>query len=839
MALPTRPSISIRPLAEDSALTYYWYGSPASTFTLDVSGSDYASTFTFLNSGFKKVTGLTNGELYSANLINNSGSNSSLPASYRTVQPGNKPSFVQTVTASVVDGFAVISWTAPSTDGEATIGWYVITDLADPTGQTKYNTYGNLTTISIPYITGHYQYKIQAVNDPGYSAPVVVSLGAERGYSQIMMFTTASEPNYLYQVYNTTTKAYSPAIDSTLLKDDWNLFYDSPSGYDGYYTLGFSSVGSNVDGTGLDAVVRQFIGIEGVLRQSIKVYETDQGYASYNNTYATTQKSVWYALQQDLVDNTSTIWTMYSPSLDLLKQATVPLDLTHGYQQRVHRYPTGMFFFYYDNNTSDSTAWYWKDTWSAPSTIFTCRNHQFYWSAYNNLNSAKQVGIIEDDAGIFYTSTIYADGSNNLSLVALPENTYTGYSGQDYFGIQNSNYWWNFYNSNTDWQDIYTFINGSNTSPIVLSNVYASAIYYYDDNKDYQKTAQTNIFHVVDISGAGIVNYTLFEGASQFTSTLFDGTLISSFGDLNNYGMNRDAILRIGQTDSNDLYSYIMTSSNVTSTLLGPRTDFSATMTYNYIKPFDGHFAFTLMSNDDVTASIKIVNNQNIVKGTIVDAADSNTYRGDTNIRTSGSNLFYTFADSNLAVYVNETISSINSSFFSGDVTPVGTQATWDSNHPKEDQEQGLFLYSVGSNTTSTLMIKGNSMIVSTFTFSTSNYSFAANDIGNCLYQFSSDNTDGASTIRLAITTLDGHVNLFSNSSSEYADGFYINDVINTNSTIITRLHGPFPDSYLKYDIIFDRSDRSFTTTGVVDSNVSTIALGNYNWTNYYQSYSL
>jgi hypothetical protein len=127
------------------------------------------------------VTGLTNGTKYSFYLIATNAIGSSAAAYFRTVEPGFRASAPQdgAATADGNNPGAIVTWTAPTNDGGADIGWYVIksasSNPADPlikvcTEPWKTEAYvGGLTPGST------YTFKVYAVNDPGYGAPAVTN----------------------------------------------------------------------------------------------------------------------------------------------------------------------------------------------------------------------------------------------------------------------------------------------------------------------------------------------------------------------------------------------------------------------------------------------------------------------------------------------------------------------------------------------------------------------------------------------------------------------------------------------------------------------------------------
>jgi hypothetical protein len=184
--VPGPPQITLRPRASDQTLQFWWAtpvsdgGSAITGYTLVCTAASYSqvlgpTTYTY------KVTGLTNGTPYSFYLIANNAIGSSAAAYFRTVEPGFKASAPQTATA-VADGSnpaGIVSWTAPTSDGGAEIGWYVIhsnsSDPADPIKKIctePWKTEGYVGELN-PAST--YTFKVYAVNDPGYGPAAITN----------------------------------------------------------------------------------------------------------------------------------------------------------------------------------------------------------------------------------------------------------------------------------------------------------------------------------------------------------------------------------------------------------------------------------------------------------------------------------------------------------------------------------------------------------------------------------------------------------------------------------------------------------------------------------------
>ncbi len=182
MSVPSPPQNRLRPKATDGALEFWW-GPPVSdggsailSYTIDIP-SVYMDTVPS-TVGYYKISGLTNGVSYTATVVATNAIGTSDPATFRTVQPGNPPGPTQTQSVTLNSpGNATFSWTAPASDGGATIGWNVISCYPlDSSGVViRANVLGNETSLTIPDLSGTKTYTalIRARNDPGFSPKAV------------------------------------------------------------------------------------------------------------------------------------------------------------------------------------------------------------------------------------------------------------------------------------------------------------------------------------------------------------------------------------------------------------------------------------------------------------------------------------------------------------------------------------------------------------------------------------------------------------------------------------------------------------------------------------------
>lgn len=179
---PTPPQITVRPVATSGALEFFWAaptsdgGSAITGYTLSCSGlssqSVGASTYNY------RYTGLTNGTSYTFSITADNAIGSSTPAVFRTVQPGNKPGPVQSLTVTRTNATtATLNWTAPSSDGGAAlIGYLVQAVNTDPAvAAIKQSVLPSATSATVSSLVNGdvYRFKVQAINDPGYGPEVV------------------------------------------------------------------------------------------------------------------------------------------------------------------------------------------------------------------------------------------------------------------------------------------------------------------------------------------------------------------------------------------------------------------------------------------------------------------------------------------------------------------------------------------------------------------------------------------------------------------------------------------------------------------------------------------
>jgi hypothetical protein len=180
---PSKVPIDIFPTCSDQAIQFWWStpasdgGYPILAYYLSCDSIPYSqpispSTFVYT------VGGLTNGTNYQFYIqAYNENDELSEPSYYRNVQPGNLPGppATQSIT-QLTATTALAQMTQPVDNGGATVKWFVVS-MYDQQTSTLALSKGALGTQTNLYLTGltqpNYYYTLQAVNDPGYSPPIV------------------------------------------------------------------------------------------------------------------------------------------------------------------------------------------------------------------------------------------------------------------------------------------------------------------------------------------------------------------------------------------------------------------------------------------------------------------------------------------------------------------------------------------------------------------------------------------------------------------------------------------------------------------------------------------
>ena len=184
MSAPGPPILSkshpsqIKPKARDQQITYYWSppasdgGSPIIYYILSI--ANYTSFIIYAPSTSYTVTGLTNGQEYTGSVASYNAIGESPYATFRTVQPGFKPDPPTNVLVTpTTSSTALISWTAPTNTGQASIKWNVVKavsdNISDPVIRLSTYDYSTEWLVKDLNSASTYTFTVYAVNDPGYS----------------------------------------------------------------------------------------------------------------------------------------------------------------------------------------------------------------------------------------------------------------------------------------------------------------------------------------------------------------------------------------------------------------------------------------------------------------------------------------------------------------------------------------------------------------------------------------------------------------------------------------------------------------------------------------------
>ena len=179
MSTPSKPNIRVRPKATNGTLEFWWSapdsdgGSAVTGYVFNIPG---VVTHTLgPTDGYYKVTGLVNGDPYTATVYATNANGNGATATFRTVEPGNLPGPMNTVTTTRdASGVATFSWTAPTSDGGATIGWNKLSliPLRSDLPTKFYNTVAADTSITVTDLSANESYivLVEPRNDPGFPA---------------------------------------------------------------------------------------------------------------------------------------------------------------------------------------------------------------------------------------------------------------------------------------------------------------------------------------------------------------------------------------------------------------------------------------------------------------------------------------------------------------------------------------------------------------------------------------------------------------------------------------------------------------------------------------------
>jgi Concanavalin A-like lectin/glucanases superfamily/Fibronectin type III domain len=174
----------IHPLCRNQSIAFFWSppdtdgGSPILSYTLECPEASFSQTYSS-STFYAKVGGLTNGVSYTFTIKATNAIGDSPVNYYRTVQTGFKSSVPRNGTVlEISNTFVRIGWDAPSSNGGASIKWYVVKTVSNNPSDPVYkkSAYSTDRSITIYGLNSNsvYTFQVYAVNDVGYSPRLVV-----------------------------------------------------------------------------------------------------------------------------------------------------------------------------------------------------------------------------------------------------------------------------------------------------------------------------------------------------------------------------------------------------------------------------------------------------------------------------------------------------------------------------------------------------------------------------------------------------------------------------------------------------------------------------------------
>jgi titin len=129
------------------------------------------------------ATGLTNGVTYAFRVSAVNGQGSGLASSLVSSSPWTVPSAPQTPTATPADSAVVLTWTAPASDGGASVSGYLIDELVSGTWTRVATTTGTARSTTITSLTNGttYSFRVSAENAAGSGSPTATITATPSG----------------------------------------------------------------------------------------------------------------------------------------------------------------------------------------------------------------------------------------------------------------------------------------------------------------------------------------------------------------------------------------------------------------------------------------------------------------------------------------------------------------------------------------------------------------------------------------------------------------------------------------------------------------------------------
>jgi len=672
MATPSPPILTnqtIRPKATDSALEFWWGypssigGSAVTNYTLSCTDPPYMQTVgpsTF----YTRVENLTNGSEYSFQISAINSNGESDPASYRTVAPGNKPSVVQNVSTTVIStGVVQIAWDAPSSDGGAPIGWYVIKPVSssntDPKEYTSAYTTDRTALISTLDTASVYSFNVHAVNDPGYSpvvsTPTIAPIFGDR-YSYVEVLEPDGAQNYAARIYNSKL-GWSGLIDLGYTINDldghytssnYELNYDYYGGTPNTFYTRFDSRYDN-PATGYGDYRFDFRTMNGNFLRSIVV--SDNNMSSNLPTAFGESNCAFFA---DSNDGTNTFnLQLYQPNVNLY-QSTVITVL--GGVDNVKTFTNGAYFAMYNDDTGLYDQYIWNIYSSTPTlfaSVYSYDDERLYGNPKGNFS------VTRLNSTDYYDSIHYITETGFVSTTSLPYSTYTNIYNNNSYGVNSDRVYIQAYNINTSLYDVYIYNKLPALTPIILSNLggpgYGININHNDnDGINYYQTYDSDVVSITNTSNTnnfGIGNaYVIFGSNSSVVSTVFTNANCNAYYLTQ---INSNSVCFIEQETSNVTAHFLRRTGEV-STILSSADAFYSNYQYNYTDytNFENLFFYNLPAPNTSDAFSYIFSNGQIRSSTI-----SHVYP------------YYDFSGKNGIVSYNSTLTVVQHGNFVSTIT--------------------------------------------------------------------------------------------------------------------------------------------------------------------------
>lgn len=547
-AIPGPPTLrdgSIRPDAKDSTLEFWWEEPPGqlppaevSSYTLSCSSIPFSQSVTS-STLYIKVSSLMNDTEYSFQITAANSNGESIPAYFRTVQPGLPPNPVANPTATVLSNAVVqIGWEGPTPDPSIpSTGWFVVQSISsspsDPEFRVSAYATASTAVISSLNTASMYAFNVYAVNDPGYSyavSTIAVSpvIGGSDLYTYFNIVTVSGSNDYYYRIYNSQT-GWGDVLDTGL--DSTQYTYEGSNGGGSNYIFGsfYNPTTSNY------AV--PFFNTNGTALQTITWDGTNDNYGIFPNSFS---NNTFFSYNSNAGTGLFDL-QLYQPNTGLYQSTSIVANyFIEG--PAVYAIPLQNSVVFLTGSASNTLLNYiWPVAQSTPlflyeGTYFFLETQPFGVNCNTGMFNAAAINSTD-----YFDTVNYITEPSTYMTYTLPQSTYTNYyyPGAGGYGNNNgNNYLITFYNSNTSLYDIYVWNNFSNSSnfsnPVILSNIgttnniFGFVFYGYIT---YEATYATNAFLVYDFDSnnytsnqTGIGNtYSIFDNGSTY-STVFTST---------------------------------------------------------------------------------------------------------------------------------------------------------------------------------------------------------------------------------------------------------------------------------------------------------------------------